>query len=335
MFTYQVRPRVLKLAVDQPLPFPSNGTVRMHLAPDQPFGLEAGGGRTAVRNVAASVFFNANTGAHYVQSRQPLEPLDVTIQEPSRTIQLKGNVFIVSQRFESNRELTETIESLYLGIPMLLAVDLADPPVVTMIDGEIAGVNFRWELADWRARFEITTQERQEQAVVDSWNRLGVLAASNRRRLQAALHYFHVALRLSRRAEVAGEFLPEVLLNLAKVLEVLFPPGGDGHTRDSARRGLHRLGFSNDTIEADYLPAMALRNEIDVGHVDLSLFTKEQLAVIHGYVERTEPAFRLLFRRIFESIAAATFDVPEYIPTAASGEAVRLIDRLREHINAP
>ena len=58
----------------------------------------------------------------------------------------------------------------------------------------------------------------------------------------------------------AGEFLPEVVLNLAKVLEVLFPPGGDGRTRDAVRQNLSQLGFSELEIEADYIPAMALRN---------------------------------------------------------------------------
>ena len=62
---------------------------------------------------------------------------------------------------------------------------------------------------------------------------------------------------------------------------MLFPPSGDGQTRDAARRGLTNLNYSAKEIERDFLPAMALRNAIDVGHVDLSLFTRPQLNALH------------------------------------------------------
>jgi len=149
--------------------------------------------------------------------------------------------------------------------------------------------------------------------------------------LLAALHYFHVALRLARRGEIAGEFLPEMILNLSKVLEVLFPPSGDGKTLDAARPGLTKLGFSETEIEADYLPAMALRNHIDVGHVYLSLFKREQLALIHSYAEYAEVAFKLLFKRLMERVASGSFEVEVYEPMSATGDAVKTVERLREH----
>lgn len=331
MLTYQVRPRVFKIEGNRPLPFPANGEVNAHFSPLQPFGVEAGGGRTAVKNVAASVFFNANTGAHFVESKQPLAPLDVTIEEPSRMVRLLGNVLTISQLFDSNRQLTELIEGIYFGIPVLLSVDFADPPIVDRIDGHVGGVRFRWELETWRAQFEITTQEKQEHAVAESWERISVLSKAGNRRLLAALHYFHLALRLARRGEIAGEFLPEMILNLSKALEVLFPPPEDGKTRDAVRAGLLKLGFSETEIEADYVPAMALRNKIDVGHVNLSLFKVDQLALIHGYVERAETAFRLLFKRTFERMASGAFEVEPYEPMPASGEAVHVVERLRKH----
>jgi hypothetical protein len=70
---------------------------------------------------------------------------------------------------------------------------------------------------------------------------------------------------------------------LAKALEVLFPPEGDKKSRDAARDGLRLLGFSPDEIEGNILSAMALRNEIDVGHVGLSLFKMDQLKIIYAF----------------------------------------------------
>ena len=164
MLTYQVRPRVFRLEDDQTLSFPAKGEVRFYFSPLQPFGLKAGGEHTAVANVAASVRFNANSGAHSIESKEPLLPLDVTINEPTRVVRMDGNVLKISQLFDSNQQLTEIVESIYFAFPMLLAVEFADPPIIERVDGQIGGVNFRWELTEWRAHFIITTQEKQEES---------------------------------------------------------------------------------------------------------------------------------------------------------------------------
>jgi hypothetical protein len=331
MLTYQVRPRVFRLEGGQRLSFPSKGEVRFYFSPLQPFGLEAGGGHTAVQNVAASMLFNANSGTHSIESKKPLSPLDVTIQEPSRIVRMDGNVLKIYQLFDSNKQLTETVESIYFAFPILLAVEFADPPIIDRVDGQIGEANFRWELKEWRARFQTTTQDKQENTIASSWQRIGILSGFGRRRLLAALHYYHVAIRLARRGETAGEFLPEMILNLSKVLEVLFPSIGDGKTRDSVREGLKSLGFSETEIEADYIPAMAIRNEIDVGHVDLSLFKADHLALIHGFTEHAETTFRNLLKRVFERLELNKFEIPQYFPVSASGKAVEIVKRLKEH----
>ena len=244
---------------------------------------------------------------------------------------MTGTKFTVTQTFESNQQLTELVESLYFAFPMLLAVDFADPPIIERVEGQIKDVKFRWELTAWKARFEITTQQKQEQSILFAWNRSSLLSKPGSRRLLAALHYFHVALRLARRGEIAGEFLPEMLLNFSKILEVLFPPVGDGRTQEAVRTGLRALDFSETEIEADYIPAIALRNEIDVGHVDLALFRLDQLTLIHGYTEHAESAFKTLFKRIFEKVEANLFEIEPYDPKSAKGKAVKIVERLRQH----
>ena len=59
------------------------------------------------------------------------------------------------------------------------------------------------------------------------------------------------------------EFMSEVLLNFAKVLEVLFP-ASESQTIDAARAGLRELGFAEDEVEKWFVPALALRNHLDV-----------------------------------------------------------------------
>lgn len=159
-----------------------------------------------------------------------------------------------------------------------------------------------------------------------------MLAEPSRRRLAAGLHYFHVACRLAREGCTAGEFVAEVLLNLAKTLEVLFPPSGDGHTRDAVRSGLRSLGFSGAQIECDFIPAMVLRNEIDVGHVELGLFTMDQLKTIHAYTERSECAFRDMFEILLTRVESGEVTIVPHELGPPRKEAIKLIERLQQSL---
>ncbi|MEJ1360048.1 MAG: hypothetical protein RPU34_04295 [Candidatus Sedimenticola sp. (ex Thyasira tokunagai)] len=291
--------------------------------------MEPGGGKTVVK--AAKVLFNANTGAHTIESKDPLKPLDVELVEPNRNIRLDGNSLTIQQEFASNEELTNLIQCVYYGLPPLLNVDFADPPIIERVDGEIGKTRFRWELAVCRTDFLTTTQEKQEKSFAGSWERIGLLSVPTNTRIFAALHFYYVAVRLQRQSTIAGEFLPEMILNLSKSLEVLFPPAGDGKTINAARRGLEALEFSGVEIEADYIPAMALRNEIDVAHVGLGLFSPEQLVLIHGYVQRAENAFRELFKRLLVKVENNQFTVEPYTRGSARPEAVRVVERLAKY----
>ena len=330
MLTYQVRPRVFRFTSGEVPAFPAQAEICFHFQPLQPFGVAAGGGHTAVRAVAAKALFNANSGEHTIKSKEPLSPLDVTIEEPTRTLRLAGTIFSISQQFASLREMKEMIESIYFAFTTLVNVPFADAPYIERVDGNVGSTSFRWELAEWRMEFQITTQELQEERFAKAWERMGVLAERPRRRLVACLHYFHVACRLSRAGSTAGEFVAEVVLNLAKSLEVLFPPAGDGHTRDAARAGLRNLGFSDNQIECNFIPAMALRNEIDVGHVELGLFTMEQLKTIHAFTERAEVAFREMLERFLSRVESGQADIAPHELGPPSDEAVKLIERLQE-----
>lgn len=334
MLTYRVRQRVLRIAREgATLVFPGTASINFYFVPPQPFGVAADGGRTCVRAVKATALFNANTGQHSIESAEPLRPLTVIIQEEGRHVALEGNRLTVELKVESLQALTELLESVYYALPMLLSVEFADSPYIERVDGSIEGVPFRWELARWKASFWPTTQAEQEQAVVRAWDRLGILSNPERRRLLASLHYFHTATRLLAASVTPGEFLAEALLNFAKCLEALFPSSAGKGTIDAAREGLEGLGFQGQESEARFIPAIALRNRIDVGHVDLTLFTRDQLTVLHQYAESAEGHFKALFKRLFARLADGTFQLTPGYPKAATAEDKAVIDRLTRTMN--
>jgi hypothetical protein len=328
MLTYQVRPRVLRITGDQKPEFPADVEVSLHFQPLQPFGKAPGGGLTTVRSQPGRVFFNANTGQHFVESKSPLAPLEIEIEEPTRLIALEGNRVTIKERCEDYKKFTDLLESLYFGLPLLLAVEFADPPTVERVDGQIGSVPFRWELSDWRVELDITTQEQQEQRFATAWNRFDILSAPQRRRLIAALHYFHVACRVKREGKTPGEFLAEALLNFHKVLEVLYGP-----SRDQVRTSLAKLEYTAEEIERDFIPSMLLRNSIDVGHPMLALFTLRQLETLHRYADRAERAFRGLLQRLFQAIEAGRLDIPPYETNHVDAETQRTIETLRQRLD--
>jgi hypothetical protein len=329
VFTYQIRERYFHHKSDEQLTFPAQCEVCFHFRPPQPFGTAPDGGRTAVGEEEPTIVFSANSGKYSVRSREPLSPLDVTIEEPTRVLRLAGTTLSMSGRFESLAELAHAIEAVYFLLPSLLSVCFADPPYIEMVDGMVGSSGFRWELADVKLSYWTTTQDKQEERFAKAWERLGVVIEPHRRRLAAGLHYFHVACRLARAGSTAGEFVAEVLLNLAKSLEVLFPPAGDGKTRDAVRAGLRALGYSDAEIEGGFVPAMALRNEIDVGHVELGLFTPDQLKTIHAFTEQAEDRFREMFERLLSRVASGELEVASHELGAPSRDVIALVERLR------
>lgn len=328
MLTYQVRPRVFRFEGETVPTFPAKGEVNFYFQPGQPFGAAADGGRTANRAVKAQALFNANTGEHTIKSETPIPPLEAKYVVPGEWMELNGSVMTVSKDFETIHDLEGLVETVAYVLPALVNISYYDPPYVERVDGVIAGEKFRWEMRDWKMQFDVSTQGDQEEKFIKAWERISVLAEETRQRLAAGIHYFHVACRLSRSSSTAGEFVAESVLNLSKCLEALFPPDGDGNTRDAVRTGLRALDYLDDEIESKFIPAMALRASVDVAHVGLSIFKMEQLKVIHEYVDRTETAFRKMLERLFCAIESGKYEIQPHKPSKPPQEVLDIVERI-------
>jgi hypothetical protein len=275
------------------------------------------------------VHLDTNTGHIAVEPQLPLKPLEVLINEKDRIVRLCGNILTIETQCGDIKELDGLIQSVYYAFPMLLNMEFADPPVINRVTGEVGGTPFSWELRmspTIAATIAATNQELQEKRVIHSWLRFNVISPPDRKRLVAALHYFHTACRLLRAGHTPWEFMSESILNFCKVLQALFP-GTDGGSCDSARKGLRKLGYTDEEIERDFVPAIILRNQIDVGHVFLAMLQWDQLNVIHQYSRSAEGAFQEMLRRTVELIGQGKADVPPY-EVAVGSEIVRTINAM-------
>lgn len=332
MLTYQVRPRVLMVS-DQPkrLIFPSYGEIRFTLTPSEPFGLGDGLSRTAWQYLSATLLWNANTDRDGAAVKEDREPVAVSIQAVDYDVTLAGNVLSVRSYFHSRERLIDMLNAVYYGIPTVLALDFIDVPTISMVTGEIRGVEFVWQFAKRESRIEITNAAQQADRFSKARERLELLLPSKNRRLFAALHYFFTACRLERAGATPWEFMGEVILNYAKILEVLFPSEGESKSIDAARAGLQRVGYSMPEIEKWFIPALALRNGLDVAHVSLTVFPRAQLEVLHAYTEQAEPHFRTLLGKVVDGMADGSFAVSELVDTKPNRDTDRIVRRMAKH----
>jgi len=309
MLTYQLQSRVYHPRDGGTLVFPNDVEIGLLIEPPEPFGAAPGPSRTAIKGHKAECLYDANTGRVTLQSDPPLKPIEVILEYANFQFELRGNKMLVQTRCDSLRDLDELLTSLHYVFPILLNVEFADPPTVKRTYGMVGETAFNWEFEEVLHSFETTTQGLQEKRIISSFERLQLITGTSNRRLAAALFYFHVSCRLVAAGKSPWEFMAESVLNLSKVLEILFVQQRD--TRDDVRAELGKLGYSNDEIEGDFIPIMILRNEFDVGHVTTSVFKPDQLQALYRYLEQTESKFRDLLRRLLDQVRDGAYKLPQ------------------------
>ena len=326
MLTYQLRPRTLRIKGTKPPVFPADVVIHFFFQPLQAFGDSNTGGRTLIQHSAnASVLINGNTGQHTSDTGGALKPLEV--RTSSGSLDLTGRKLTIRQHCRDSAELSSLIDVRCLVLPSLLAIEFADPPYVERVEGTIGDVPFGWELATMGGALLVTTQESLEKAFAQALEDIAVVAEPHRRRLLAALGYFHVGCRLLREAKTAGEFMSEAILNFSKVVEVLY-----GTKADDIRSALKLLGYTREVIQRDILPILDMRNSLDVGHPGLSLLTIDQLATIHWFADRTEQVITELLRRLLAAVRSGTVDVRPRTagpPDATTLKVLKNLERIR------
>jgi len=315
MLTYQVRKRVLLNPSDPSksarLRFPNEGEVRFTLEPGGQFGSGELSAHVLLEGVYVSLEPDLNTGRYCNSVPRHMEPISVRLPDVAASVHVQGNTVSLKRRFSSTDELVRLIGWVHFALPVVLNLSFPDAPVVNKVIGTIGREEFIWAYANYPWKLDVTAKQIQEQRFLESWQRLTLLLPQENVRLFAALNYLHSACRLALAGINPWEFMGEILLNFAKILQVLFP-AAEAQTIDAARAGLRSLGYTFDDIEKWYIPAIALRNELDSAHVSLVVLEQEQLQVVHDYTGQAEEHFRELLVRVVDRVAAGTFSLPQY-----------------------
>lgn len=162
MLTYQLQRRNFKIADGAAWIFPNDVEIEFWFEPQEPFGTRHGYSRTTLLAVPASIVFNANNGFCSVRPEKPLDPVEVGVHYDNIKYDLQGNKLLIQCRCETQDDLAQIIYHLQGFFPPILNVFLYHSPIITVVQGNVGGTAFRWELADIRFALRTTTPEQQE-----------------------------------------------------------------------------------------------------------------------------------------------------------------------------
>lgn len=205
---------------------------------------------------------------------------------------------------------------------------------VRAVVGKISGRDFRVlypGLAYSILINEFSPDERWD-VVTRAVNLVDSASVSYSRYVTSCLYYQH-ALRFLSPYEVSfPEFtaLPEILLNLSKCIELLFPSA----SRDELKQKLLKVGYSEEQISSQIISIIILRNEFDVGHVTSGAAAVEDIEILRRFVNRSVQNVRALLK----SVAAKIKEDPNFldpISVGMSGENRRRLAKIEENLRKP
>lgn len=323
MLTYQLQNRIFKIKNQKKFEFPSDAEVEIYFEPSEQFGIGEKSSKTVVKGSKLHIIYDANTGKYQIFSSPRLEPIEVTLEWTNLQLEMRGNVFHAKWKCETFKDLESKILTFHYIVPILLNLELMEPPAVKYTCGHVGDAEFRWELQETKLFFCTASIESQETCVAESFSRLELLSEVSNRRLAAALYYFYVARRLTEAGNSPYEFLAEVVLNLCKALQVMF-----GETRDHVRAGLLKFGYTKEEIEEKFIPIMILRNELDVGHVTVKTFKRNQLRALYNYLSLSEGDFRDMLKRAIRKTKELSYKFRQDSHLSLTEDEQKKIDKL-------
>ena len=120
-------------------------------------------------------------------------------------------------------------------------------------------------------------------------------------RYELSSRYFYHALRLMSPSQI--NFSPnltdgEVMLNLAKCLEIMFATDN----RDAIKAQLARVSIDDDQFKSQVAPILLLRSKQDIAHPNSGLSTRHERSVMRDFVMRSVASVSAIMKMVENKI---------------------------------
>lgn len=233
------------------------------------------------------------------------------------SLEIAGNVLSLVLNCENDRDFGGLVYFARYLVPASLSLELWESVFVKRISGTCEGRPFDLRLATYGNLMSVIHPDDVAKRINRAFENLNALRFIQNSRLKAALHYYHTACRLTAVGETVWEFVPEIILNYVKILEVLF-----GNNRESVRQQLKVLGYDTDKIETSFIPILLLRSHFDIAHARLSSPQKINTPEVAKFILNIESQIMGdLIRKVIQKSGSGEFELLPVDPNSEYSDA--------------
>ncbi len=250
------------------------------------------------------------------------------------SVTFTGNIVTFKGLVDNLSHLASVINWISAAMTEFLSVQIGIYTSIESIEGTVAGrsVIAIYAAESYGIHLANVTPEFRLQAINKSLKGLPSSNPSYNRYLLSC-RYYHHALHMISPAEI--NYLPyamysEVLLNLAKSIEILFNTGN----RDALRTAILKLGYTSEQIESQIIPILVIRNDIDVGHPSSGDALPEDISTLRQFVDRSVINVTAILQNVWDIICEGK-NILEPMEPSSFSKKEKLISRLRNYLSDP
>jgi hypothetical protein len=313
--------------------FPANVSATVLLAPEDAFGVEGASYRRVIplgRDVQMHADINEGKTWH---EGDLLDPLAFQFAAQGTEISLAGNRLLLQYRAESAEEAVGIANSASLLVPPMLTLRIGIFVWIKQFLLNFAGREFNFGVARVPGTFLVETTEGMGSRVrtaIEDWFAM----RPGHERLISALYYYRHAKRISEMEPDQVALVAEVLLNLAKAIEILMASGKGpkgAQTNDKVRARARAWGFSDVQIKEWIVPILLLRNQVDVAHASSAPLTTEQRNIVTDFMEKALRRVGQVLIQVFDGIKEGRI-VLDPVSTSLDSDRRKLLAAIAEYV---
>lgn len=144
----------------------------------------------------------------------------------------------------------------------------------------------------------------------------------------SALSYLRQARRLTSIQPCPEPFVSEIVLNLAKAIEILFR----GENREALRVRAREWNYDRDEVDQFLIPILILRSSLDVAHPALTQLSPEQRSTVIGFSFEAIRHVEKLLLHVGTSLFAGAIRLEEPSESVEKDKS-QLLKRITEYLD--
>jgi|GEM_PF-3193762 len=308
--------------------FPASLTAKIQFGPSDAFGVPTTHSRTTGKRAApATLRWNANEGISEWEG-DIIDIVQAELKIGAVGAKWSGDILQLDLAVDSFNAAEQIIGSLSHLLPAFLSLRLRVFVWIREFTVVIGSIDYRFETAMHRYGITLATTELNSERATQSVQDWAVQRREGLR-VVMALYYYRHAQRLAALEPDRQSMAAEVVLNLAKAIEIIF-----SSDRTQLRRKAAAWGLDSNFIERWIVPILLIRNELDVAHVASAPLEGLQHQAILNFLDRAFVHVHTLLEQVLKLYqdGSLILDPPS---ESLDSDKVKLLKRIEEYATNP